>query len=166
MEAKELKLPLNVVGRSDITRMLRELDKLDDFFVAAASRGTDSPSSPPPRITRVLDQLARDNRINLLEAHQRKQFAVQLKDILSKAPALNISFAAEPSPTALEKVLSWFRQNIHPQTLLQIGLQPSIAAGCVLRTPNQIFDMSISRRLQTQEPYLAKLIDGAVSGSK
>ncbi len=163
MEPKIFKLPMTVVGRSEIMRMQRELTKLDDFFITAAARKGGTPISPP-RITRVLDEIARDNKVNLLEAAQRKTLVAKLSEVLERAPNLHISFAAEPSPRALEKILVWFRRNIHPQTLLSIGLQPSIAAGCMLRTPNQLFDMSISARLKSQEDYLAKLIDGAANG--
>lgn len=162
---KALQLPLTVVGRSDLQRMLREIERLDDFFVSAASRKSGTPIQPP-RITRMLDEVARNNGFNLLEAGHRKDFATALKDLLNSAPSLHISFASEPSPRALERILSWFRDNIHPQALLQVGLQPSIAAGCVLRTPNQMFDMSIGARLKTQEEYLAKLIGGSVNVRK
>ena len=156
-----LKLSLNLIGRPDLNRLVRELNKIDDFFVASAARKSGTASGTPPRITRLLDQLARDNRINLLEAGQRKSLEAEIKKLLAEAPLFNISFAAEPSPKAMEEILAWFRTNIHPQSLLQVGLAPSIAAGCILRTPNKLFDMSLSSYLEKQEPYLAKLIDGA-----
>lgn len=160
MELKDFKLSLNVVGRTDISRLLRELEKLDDFFVASAA----ARQANVPRISHSLDDLARTNRLNLLEAAQRKTLADLLKKLASQAPELSISFAAEPSPTVLERIVTWFRSNIHPQTLIQVGLQPSIAAGCVVRTPNKIFDLSIRNHLRSQTPYLEKLISGAANG--
>lgn len=156
-----LKLPLSVISRAEVNQMLRELNSLDDFFIGAGARKGHEAGTPPPRITRVLNQLVRDNRVNLMEEKQRKELQAQLKEVLEKAPNLHISFAAEPSPAALEKVLMWLRQNIHPQVLLQVGLQPSIAAGCMLRTPNKLFDMSMRAYLDKQSPYLLKLIEGA-----
>jgi F0F1-type ATP synthase delta subunit len=67
-------------------------------------------------------------------------------------------------PKALEKILLWLRQNVHPQVLLQVGLQPAIAAGCVLRTTNKIFDMSLKAHLSQQTDYLKQLISGAADG--
>lgn len=143
--------------------MKRELIHIDDFFVDAAKRKPGA-SITPPRITRVLEEMARTNKINLLEAKGRQDLADGLERISKEAPSLHISFAAEPSPKAFETILGWFRQNIHPNALVSIGLQPTIAAGCVLRTSNKIFDFSISARLKNQEDYLTKLIDGAVRG--
>ena len=164
MEPKSIALPISIVDKTDVVRMQRELNKLDDFYVAAAARKA-GVSIQAPRIMHMLDQTARDNKINLLEAGQRKQLNDALTAIVNQAPSLNISFASEPSPKSLEQILTWFRTNIHPQTLLQVGLQPNIAAGCVLRTPNQVFDMSLRAHFKEQEPYLAKLIGGVASGN-
>lgn len=156
----ELKLPSSVVSTSDITRLLRELNSLEDFFVGAAVRKTGVPMQLP-KMTASLNQLASANNLNLLNAPHRQQLISRLKDIQSKAPQLHISFAVEPSPKILERILVWFRDNIHPQCLLQVGLQPTIAVGCVVRTPNKVFDMSMRTYLKQQEQYLVELITGA-----
>lgn len=157
-----LKLTLQLVTPADITRLQREINKLNDYFVAAGARSSDAPADPP-KLTRSLNQLAEQNKLNLLDSATRKQLSEDLDKIISKSPVLHISFAAEPSALALEKILAWLRDNINPEVLLRVGLQPAIAAGCVLRTPNKIFDMSVRASLQRQEPLLNKLIAGAAN---
>jgi F0F1-type ATP synthase delta subunit len=156
----ELKLSTNVIGQVDVARILRELKDLEDFFVAAKTRSAGT-SMQLPKLTRLLDEVAKENNYNLLEEDQRKALMQQLETVIGKAPLLHISFAADPSPKALEKILIWFRTNIHPQALLQVGLQPSIAAGCVVRTSNKVFDMSLREYLNEQQKYLTQLIDVA-----
>ncbi|MEX2006863.1 MAG: hypothetical protein WD877_01705 [Candidatus Saccharimonadales bacterium] len=158
----ELKIPLAVVSPADVTRLIRELNSLDDFFAGAAARKSGSASPTPPRLTRLLDSLAKENQINLLDAAGRKDLEAKLQNLLKVAPALHISFAVDPPPKALERILIWLRENIDPNVLVKVGLQPTIAAGCILRTPNKLFDMSLRARLKNQEPYLAKLIAGAI----
>ena len=165
MNASELKLPITFVSKSDVNRVLRELEALSDFFISAAARKAGS-SIKPPRITYLLEQLARDNQYNLLEESHRRELKSKLEQILKTAPLIHISFAAEPTPPIIDAILSWLRSNIHSQLLLQIGLQPTIAAGCVLRTPNKIFDMSLRSYLESQENYLAELIQGVASGKQ
>ena len=161
MEA--VKLSNMVIGPSDLAKLKREINGLDDFFVAAKARQTGT-SIQPPRLTRILSQVAQDNNVNLLETAERQRLAHSLENLYEKAPVLNVSFASEPSPKALEKLVVWIRSNIHPQALVRVGLQPSIAAGCYLRTPNQGFDMSLRAALKRSEPELLKLIAGAVNG--
>ncbi|HZP55818.1 MAG TPA: hypothetical protein VFB03_03560 [Candidatus Saccharimonadales bacterium] len=165
MNEDVFKLPTSIVGKSDINRILRELDGLDDFFMSAAARKSGE-SIKAPRTTYMLDQLARDNGYNLMQTDQRTAIKTKLIEISRTAPSLHISFAVEPTPRIIDVILSWMRGNIHPQLMLQIGLQPTIAAGCVLRSPNKIFDLSLRTYLENQENYMVELIQGAVGGKR
>jgi hypothetical protein len=162
MSNGELRLPAAIISPADINRLLHELQVHEDFFLAAAAR-TAGTSLKPPRTSQMLDQLAHENQYHLWEIAQRNELKVKLETVYKTAPTLHISFAAEPSPRATDVILGWLRTNIHPHTLVIIGLQPTIAAGFVLRTPNKIFDMSLRSHLKKQESYLAKLIERAVS---
>jgi F0F1-type ATP synthase delta subunit len=156
----DIKLPLNIISKADVARLSRELKSLSDFFIAAKSRPAGS-DLKLPALSRSLDEVAKENNYNLLEEEHRKKLYGQLNQIISNAPLIHISFAAEPSPGALEKLLVWFRANIHSYALLQVGLQPAIAAGCVVRTTNKVFDMSLREYLHSQQKFLAQLIDTA-----
>lgn len=158
-----LKLPSSVISQTDVARLLRELNGLDDFFVGAKSRRPGTKMSLP-KISRQIDLTARDNSLNLLAEADRQRMMAGLKTIHERAPNLHISFAIEPSPKAFEKIVLWLRSNIHPQALVSVGLQPTIAAGCVLRTTNRVFDMSLRASLAKQTDYLKQLVQGAVSG--
>lgn len=161
----EFKLPNTVISYADMMRLARELDRLEDFFTGAANRPPGSPQAAPPRLTRSLDQVAQENKLNLLDAGDRHKLVDMLKKLQAVAPRLHISFASEPSPLGLERILTWFRTNIHPYALIQVGLQPGIAAGCVLRTPNRQFDMSLRSYLNGQEEYLGRLIQVAATAT-
>jgi len=160
---EHLKLPTTLINQVDLARIIRELKTLNDFFVDARIR-TAGTSMILPKLSRVLDQLARENDINLLDDKQRVQLLEAMQSIQNSAPKMHLSFAAEPSFKSLEKVLIWLRANIHPYSLVQVGLQPAIAGGCVLRTSNRVFDMSLRSGLKKQEIYLAQLIKGAADG--
>ena len=73
---------------------------------------------------------------------------------------MHISFAADPSASFTEKIVAWFRENIHPNILVQIGLQPNIAAGCVVRTANKIFDFSLRENFNQSQQSLIDAIGG------
>lgn len=159
--SETIKMPLSVTGKAEIARLIRELEKVDQFFINANQRkGGESPQ--PPRVTHLLSGMAEANRLNLLQEADRVKMKAGLQAISTRAPSVHITFAAEPPPRVLEDIVSWLRNNIHPETLVVVGLQPSIAAGVVLRTSNKIFDMSLRNHLKKQEPFLVKLIDGAM----
>jgi len=150
-------LPPSVVSQVDVARIMRELNSLGDFFISTKARPPGT-NVQPPRLSRSLDQLAQANKVNLLEDAQRRQLNSALNEILGRAPLIHMSFASEASPKALDKIIVWLRSNIHPQTLLQVGLQPTIAAGCMVRTSSRVFDLSLRSYLRAEEPYLIQLI--------
>lgn len=160
---KTLKIPLGLSSRSELNRLIREVEKLNQFFLSAEYRKAGTPIQPP-RITRLLGGLAQDNKLNLLQEKDRQYLATELAALEKRAPNLHITFAAEPSPKVIEVIVGWLRDNINPETFVIVGLQPSLAAGIVLRTNNKIFDMSLRSHLKDQEPFLVKLIDGVVRG--
>jgi F0F1-type ATP synthase delta subunit len=155
----ELNLPIAVVSKVDVARVMRELNALNDYMVQVQVREPGQPTLLP-RLSRLLEEVGQLNKYNLLIDEQRKELYSKLNVIIGKGPLLHVSFAAEPSGLAVQKVLQWLRANIHPQVLLQVGLQPNIAAGCVVRTPNLVFDLSLRNHLKQQEPYLVELIEG------
>jgi F0F1-type ATP synthase delta subunit len=67
-----------------------------------------------------------------------------------------MSFAADPSASFSAKIVGWLRANIHPLSLLEIGLQPTIAAGCIVRTTNKVFDLSLRNRFSEHTELLLK----------
>ncbi len=157
----QFRLPLAVVTQSDVDRLLRELTSLEEFFIGAKVRAAGTPITPP-RLSRQLDQISRGNSLNLLKSLHRQALIEQLKKLQKTAPSVHVSFASEPSAKFLEQILTWLRNNVHPYVMLRVGLQPSIAAGCVLRTPNKIFDMSLRHHLEKEQARLLELIKGAI----
>ncbi len=150
-----------VVGQADVNRLLRELNSLDDFFIGAQARQAGTPIAPP-KTTVQLDELAKLNKLNLLEAVDRAKLTKQLKELNARAPKIQVSFAVEPPPRVVEIILGWMRDNLHPNILLQVGLQPNIGAGIMVRTANREFDLSMRQHLLDSHPYLAELIEAAV----
>lgn len=158
---KELfNLPPEVVGKADINSLLRELELLESELLKLKGQVTSSssPKNTQLKVTNELAQTAAINSCDLKITSDRQKLTQRLTDVRDQAPMLHISFAAEPPPKVTQAILSWLRDNVHRYALLHIGLQPDIAAGCVLRTPNKIFDLSLRASFEKQKPYLIELI--------
>lgn len=161
-ETSQFVLPTLVFGTVEIRRLSRELETLDDFMHQASLRGAGSKQESLPKVSRLLDATASENHLNLLQSADREQLAAALQQTLERAPVIHISFASDPSAAFLEKIVSWLRSNIHPITLIRLGLQPSIAAGCVLRTANHSFDFSLRNHFTEQRTLLLSSLDAEV----
>lgn len=155
--ADSLQLPLNIVGKGDINRLERELAAVEEFISSSEVR--EAGTQPKmPRTSRLFDELVQQNNLNALLSEDRSKIRGFLTGLKNSAPVIHISFSADPSPLFTQKLVGWLRQNIHPSLLLSIGLQPSIGAGCIIRTTNKYFDMSLRQRfLDKREVLVSKL---------
>ncbi len=160
MEHKNFSLPFIAVSRTDVARLAREVESLEDYIHQANLRSPGHESDlKMPKTSRMLDELATENSLNLLDADSRRKLLNSLNLIRDKAPVVHMSFSVEPSAAFMQKMVMWWRANIDPYVLLEAGLQPNIAIGCVVRTPNHQYDFSLRERLMAKQSTLAKMLE-------
>ena len=156
-------LPILIFGLPEVRRLKLELEALEDFMRQSLIR---EPGRQPqlPRLSRMCEALVAENKLNLLLDADRKRLQLFLTNVASSAPTLHISFAADPSSAFTAKVVTWMRKQLHPHALLQVGLQPTIAAGCIVRTMNKEFDFSLRENLIKRENLLMEAIETEAAG--
>lgn len=156
----QMRLPVLVFGVVEVRRLKRELEALQDFVRQAGLREPGKQAAMP-RVSRLLDALAIDNNLQLLQAPHREQLQQFLSMVEKEAPRIHISFTVDPSSAFTSKMVTWLRAQIHPYILLDIGLQPTIAAGCVVRTANRVFDFSLREHFSDATGLLMKSLEAA-----
>jgi hypothetical protein len=159
VEKNFLALPIQIATKIDVGRLLRELEGVDNFLEQAAIRQPGT-SVKLPKTSRLADEFVESNKINLLRDEDRRRAINFLIMVKAKAPVLHMSFSADPSPIFQQKLVTWLRNQIHPLALLQVGLQPNIGAGCVLRTTNKYFDFSLREHFRNNRDLLIETIHG------
>ena len=150
--AAGLSLPLQVLTKADVSRLGREINEIESFFEVAAIKG--ATTKTVPQTSQQMTLIMNENGLNVLRQEDRLQINTFLKMLREKAPIVHTSFAADPKPDFLMKLVEWFRKEAHPYVLLQVGLQPSIAAGCVIRTTNKYFDFSFKKHFEESKARL------------
>jgi F0F1-type ATP synthase delta subunit len=153
-------LPILVFGIVEVRRLKRELEALEEYISQSELR-TAGKQAALPRVSRLLDALAAENHMNLLQPDHRAVLRKFLITTEKDAPLLHISFAADPSSAFTAKMVKWLRANIAPDALMEVGLQPTIAAGCIVRTTNKVFDMSLRSRFADADGLLMQALEKA-----
>ena len=153
-----LNLPINVVSRADVSRLRRELLDLDNYIKQAKLRQPGTLLKTLPKTSKNLNDFAIINNLNLLSDEDRDKTGSFMDDLLAHAPIVHISFATDPSAAFMSKITTWFRTNIDRLVLVNVGLEPTIAAGCTLRTDNQFHDFSLRRHFDEQRSFLLSKI--------
>lgn len=155
---QDYSLPASIVEPGDVRRLLQEVDVMDEALRQSAIRQPEA-SVALPRTSHMLAELVEQNKLQLQQKADRQKLQEFLTLLLGRAPILHISFAAEPSRGFIAKITQWLRQNVHPEVLVQIGLQPSIAAGCIVRTTNKQFDFSLRQHFVSKRDVLIAELD-------
>jgi hypothetical protein len=160
------KLPLGIVSQVDVGRLLRELDALNTFMRSAEVRQPGT-GVQLPKTSKLLDEFLEMNKKSALKDEDRDEVTKYLQDLRVHAPTIHMSFSADPSPLFTQRLVSWLRQNIHPALLLQVGLQPTIGAGAVVRTTNKYFDLSLREYFnQKKSVLLAKMRSNEITAQE
>lgn len=162
MEAKKtLGLPIAVVSPTDVARLLREIENLDEFFRQSTIRTGGAPQTAP-RYSRLLDEVVVANSLNLLQIDDRQWLIESFRALENSAPIMHVSFSVDPPGPYVQKIVNWFRQNIRSDVLVRVGLQPNIGAGCVVRTTNKSFDFSLRKFFDNKHDFFMKRLHEVV----
>ena len=141
----------------DVNRLLRELELI---YNALLQSGVRTGSVQLPEVSRLMNQTVELNKLNLLQPAHRSGLKQYLQLVRQKAPVIHMSFSVDPPAAFIEQIMAWLRREIHPQLLLTVGLQPTIGAGCIVRTTNKYFDFSLREDLSKKRDVLqAKLVE-------
>lgn len=160
MAHDKYELPLSIVSQGDASRVRREIHDLDDYIKQTKLRQPGSPLQRLPKTSKSLNDFANVNKLNLLLEKDRLTAIAFLEDLAEQAPLVHISFAVDPSASFTAKITKWFRDNINPLILVNIGLEPTIAAGCTVRTDNHFHDFSLRQHFDHQRPLLINKLRG------
>ncbi len=157
MNYQEFKLPMSVVSHIDLSRLVRDVERIDNDQTAATVRAKagapEEPSAPP---SAPLSDFLAANQLTLDSAQERGQIVRELRLLKDKAPVLHLTFASPADQDSLRQLARWARESVHPQAILAVGLQPALIAGVYVRTSNHVHDLSARARLSDSRSVLVK----------
>lgn len=159
--ATEFALPLSIVSKADVSRLVREVEQIDNELTTAAVRArAGSPAAPQPVISGQLKDFLELNKLQLAVSTQaRTDLLKRLRALKDKAPVIHMTFASTVDGASLQQLVAWLRSSVHAQAVLEIGLQPALVGGVHIRTPNQIHDFSLRSKLEGQHELLVKQLE-------
>ena len=148
VENRQLIWPTSLVTRADLRRLIAEVEVVDnDLLTGQIHQRTGHGDAQPVSISAMLSDFIEVNSANLQSQPARSDLLIELKRLNSRAPIAHLTFAASVKRDVLSRLASWLREKVHPQSLIEVGLQPNLIGGVHIRTTNQVFDLSIRGRL-------------------
>ena len=148
-------LPQTVVTRIDVSRLVSEVERVDDNLTTSAVRNkAGAQEQPMPVLSEQLTDFLSVNKLDLQNGKNRGALVKQLRILKDKAPVLNMTFSVTADIESLQKLAAWARKSVHPQAIIAVGMQPALVAGVYLRTPNHIHDLSLRHMLDGRHGLL------------
>lgn len=159
-------LPPSVVSRLDVSRLVREVEQVDNAMTTEAVRSKiGAETQPAPVVSETLNEFLTQNDLTLTNSHGRSELVKQLRLLKDKVPIIHMTFAVPADRESLGELAAWLRQSVHPQAVIAVGLQPALIAGVYLRTPNHVHDFSMRAALSGGHGVLIKELE-SLRGSK
>jgi len=147
-------LPTSVVTKLDVSRLVNELEKVDNELTAAAVRKQDHVQ---PVMSQQLAEFLEQNKVSL-DDDDRGDLIKQVRLLKDNVPVIHMTFAVTADQESLQKLVQWLRAET-PQAVIAVGLQPGLVAGVYLRTPNHVHDLSLRNALDGRRDVLVKELE-------
>lgn len=151
-DRSSLNLPLSIAQPVDVALVLHELNIIDEHLNQVAIKSPDKQIHV--KTSAKLTELISLNNIELTNEAERTRIIKYLNELHLNAPTINISFGSEASEPFIQKITQWFREQVDPESLIIIGLEPSIGIGSIVRTTNKVFDFSLKNQLKSTRNQL------------
>ena len=159
-------LPLSVVSKADVARLVREAEKVDNDLTSAAIHAkVGTAEAQRPVLSEQFMEFLQLNKLMLTSSRDRTELIKQMRLLKEKAPVIHMTFATVADPDSLRQLAQWLRTSIHPQAVIAVGVQPGLVAGVYLRTTNHVYDLSLRAALKGSRQVLTKEL-GALRGTR
>ena len=150
-----LTLPSSVVTVRDLARLVTEAEEIDNELTTTTVRAHVSKGVvDQPIMTAAFEDFLSENELDFAESKARTRLVKALRKLKDHAPVIHMTFAVPMDNASLQQIAAWVRQSVHPQAVIEIGVQPSLVAGVYVRTTNKIIDLSARAALRGKRDIL------------
>ncbi len=131
-----------VQTRAQLELLAKESDILIDSLYRSGDQDFDHQLKSEVRISTAI-------MIGQIKGTQSdmKQLLEDLKQSLAKIEYFEITLAYEPSQKSLNKMITWIRENINSQAVLDIAYDASLLGGAQLAYKGKYVDLSLKKMM-------------------
>lgn len=153
-----LNLPSSIATKSDVVAVLRNVDEVLDKYVENNIReqeGVDFKDRPD--VASNLALLVSENKLDV-SVETLNSLKTWLEHLKDHAPVVRFTFANDPTTDFLARLVTWLRQESGHFVLVRYGVQPTIAAGCLMYTPARRYDFTLRRHLLASDKVFGEVL--------
>lgn len=151
-----LALPLDTYSPDHLSELVLELQDLVAASRDAAARKKTDDESPvlSPNLSELL---AANNIKDIGDVAALEALAKQTAETLDKAPTVHILLSNMPGRVLRREFATWFRTNIHAQTLMTFAARSDLGGGAIVQAGSHLYDMSFRRSIIDNKARLTEI---------
>lgn len=134
-------LPIDTYSPDQLSSLILELQDL----VAAVRDAAVRKDNVHPQLSADLAGLLNENKIADTDVVSLEELNRMASTTLEKAPTVHILLAAMPGRAQKRQVVSWFRTEVHAQTLLTFAARSDLGGGAIIQAGSHVYDLSFRR---------------------
>ena len=160
-QTPRLKLDDTVSSPQDIKALVLEIHEYAHWFthnyvkLRVHARNT----SPEPEISPAAkSQIRTWNAGTETTTKSLDQLIATLEDYANTAPVLTVTLAAVPSAGLKKQLVSWCRNNLTPNVLINFQFNATILGGMVVRSGSHVYDWSFRRTVLAERERFPEVL--------
>jgi len=155
----EYKLSDSIGTRTQLVNVFENLESVLEKNVQNSIRAEEGVDFEDlPEVSSALAQLIKDNDIKVTTT-SLKELKTWLAELKQSAPVLRLTFTSDPENAIITRIVKWFREQSGKEVLVRIGVQPTIAAGCIVHTPSHQYDFSLRNYLLQNTALFSEILN-------
>lgn len=146
----KIKMPDSVASSQDIAGIMMEIHEYARWFSHESIKTSANikRSSEQPFMTPVAMEILREWEMkNPISQQSLDTLTDELKNLMKNSPSITITLAAPATNNIKSTLVSWCRNNISPDILVNFQFNSTLMGGMVVRYGSRIFDWSFRRKL-------------------
>lgn len=153
-----VRLPVDVYSPDQLSLQLQELRHLlaKRRDIAAQAR-VNGATQPYPALSFELQALLKANAVREDDLAGLEVLIKELEALRQKAPVVHLTMAALPNRNLARQLTVWFRDQIHPDTLLTFVMRRDIGGGLMLRAGSNVYDFSFRGQLLRHKDRISEI---------
>lgn len=158
-----LSLPSQLYSTRQLDGLVLEMSQYADFLRSAAITQIVANGAAPteePSWSAIVPLVIRAAGItDPMSAEDLDNLVLVLKDLQQTAPSCNLTLAAVPNQLHMQRIVTWFRQNIDPNMLISFEVNRAVLGGVVVRAGSHIYDYSWRKQLLAKKDLIPEIIN-------
>lgn len=160
----DLRLPPSIGGLRELRRAIRELEAAENALVSGQIKNKAGLAPASLELPKLAEELLTLNKLEVRSSADLAGLRKALDQMSGTSPRCKFIFAGDVDAPFLARLVSWMRDNVSPQLLVDVTVSPPIAGGFILETPVRRYDFSWRRLFDTQGSRFADLLRGSGNG--